>query len=232
MHDCEDRDPAPIIRSVISRKRFRHRRLVLAARPLAVIAFMLMAAPAAASGERVMPSTAAAQVTLTVSLAGPGTGSVTSYPAGISCGTNEAICSAQFADGTAVTLEAQGEGSNPDGFSTAAPYSCDEVYVPSRPPHTDSCSVTMDYYNLGPSASVQVTFNPTAPPHCIVPRARGRTLAGAKARIRQSHCGVGTITHAFSRNVQEGRVISQDPPARRRQERGAKVDLVVSKGRR
>lgn len=193
---------------------------------------MLMAAPAAASGERAMSSAAAAQVTLTVSLVGPGTGSVTSYPAGISCGTNEGICSAQFADGTTVNLQAQGEGSNPAGCTATPSYRCDEVYVPfpTGPPHSDVYAITLDS-NLGPSASVQVTFDPTAPPHCIVPRARGRTLAGAKARIRQSHCSVGTITHAFSRKVQKGHVISQDPPARRRQERGANVDLVVTKGR-
>ena len=195
---------------------------------------MLVVSAGAASGVRAMSSTPAKQVTLTVSLAGRGIGSVTSYPAGISCGTNEAICSAQFADGTTVNLQAQGEGSNPAGCSGTPPYWCDEVYVPfpTGPPHSDVYEITLDYDNLGPSASVQVTFNPTAPPHCIVPRARGRTLARAKARIRQSHCGVGTIAHAFSRRVQKGRVISQDPPARRRQERGAKVDLVVSRGRR
>jgi hypothetical protein len=194
---------------------------------------MLMVSAGGASDVRAMSSASAPQVTLTVSLAGPGTGSVTSYPAGISCGTNDAICSAQFADGTTVNLQAQGEGSNPAGCSATSSYRCDEVYVPfpTGPPHSDVYAITMDY-SLGPSASVQVTFNPTAAPHCIVPLARGRTLAGARARIRQSHCGVGAIAHAFSRKVQKGRVISQDPPARRRQERGAKVDLVVSEGRR
>jgi beta-lactam-binding protein with PASTA domain len=40
------------------------------------------------------------------------------------------------------------------------------------------------------------------------------------------------VRHAFSGKVKKGRVISQSPQAHARLKRGAKVNLVVSKGRR
>jgi serine/threonine-protein kinase len=67
---------------------------------------------------------------------------------------------------------------------------------------------------------------------CIVPAVKGRTLARAKAEIRSSLCGVGTVRRAFSGKVKKGHVISQSPQALSRLKRGTKVDLVVSRGRR
>jgi TolB protein len=69
--------------------------------------------------QSVYPSWAAAgavmQRTVTVSKAGTGSGTVTSSPAGIDCG---ATCSAQFADGSSVTLTAAaGSGSTFEGWS-------------------------------------------------------------------------------------------------------------------
>jgi hypothetical protein len=78
--------------------------------------------------------------TLTVSLAGPGTGSVTSNPAGISCG---ATCSGSFAAATVVTLSASaGAGSTFAGWSGAG---CSG---------TGPCTLTMNA-----AQSVTATFN-------------------------------------------------------------------------
>ncbi len=90
--------------------------------------------------------------TLTVSKVGSGTGSVSSNPAGISCG---ASCTANFAQGATVTLTAA-----PDGGSTFAGWS-------GACSGTGSCSVTMDA-----AKTVTASFtNPNAAP---------ATLAAAK----------------------------------------------------
>jgi hypothetical protein len=71
--------------------------------------------------------------TLTVSKAGNGSGTITSTPAGIDCGST---CSASFAQGTVVTLAAiAGDGMNFNGWSGA-----DGCPASSE----DSCQVTMD----------------------------------------------------------------------------------------
>ncbi len=81
-------------------------------------------------------------VGLTVALAGGGTGTVTSFPAGISCSTaSGATCSASFAPGAAVTLS-----ETPAAGSTFASWS-------GACTGTASCSVT-----LSASNSVTATF--------------------------------------------------------------------------
>jgi beta-lactam-binding protein with PASTA domain len=77
---------------------------------------------------------------------------------------------------------------------------------------------------------VQATFN-LRPPPCIVPGLKGRTLANAKRLLKNQHCRVGEITHAFSSRTKEGRVISQNPKAHWHLANGA-VDLLISKGKR
>jgi hypothetical protein len=79
---------------------------------------------------------------LTVTKAGTGTGTVTSSPAGISCGTT---CSASFASGTVVNLTAAaGTGSTFAGWSGACT-------------GTSTCAVTMTA-----AKAVTATFNTTA----------------------------------------------------------------------
>ena len=79
---------------------------------------------------------------LTVTKAGTGTGTVTSNPAGISCG---ATCSASFTSGTVVTLtQAAGTGSTFAGWSGACT-------------GTGACSVT-----ISAAKAVTATFNTTS----------------------------------------------------------------------
>lgn len=67
---------------------------------------------------------------------------------------------------------------------------------------------------------------------CVVPRLKGRSLATAKHMILRTHCSVGQVKRSFSRTVRKGRLISQRPTPRSQRFAGAKVNLVVSKGRK
>src|SRR5438445_10509209 len=83
------------------------------------------------------------RVTLSVVLAGTGTGSVSSSPPGITCGTD---CSEPYDRGTVVTLTAApGSGSTFNGWS-----GCDTV-------SGATCTVT-----LSAAKSVSATFNPSS----------------------------------------------------------------------
>jgi hypothetical protein len=68
-------------------------------------------------------------------------------------------------------------------------------------------------------------------PVCAVPRVTGKRLAAAKLAIAQNHCRTGTITHASSRKVAKGRVISQSLRPGRIFLENTKIRLVVSRGR-
>lgn len=70
------------------------------------------------------------------------------------------------------------------------------------------------------------------PKPCVVPKLKGKTLRLAKRAIRTRNCTLGKVKHATSRKIRRGRVISQKPKAGRRLRHGAKVNFVVSKGRR
>lgn len=84
-------------------------------------------------------------VALTVSKAGTGGGTVTSNPAGISCG---ATCSASFSSGTTVTLTAA-----PDANSTFSGFSANCTPVTGTP---TQCTIT-----LSAAATVTTTFTGT-----------------------------------------------------------------------
>ena len=67
---------------------------------------------------------------------------------------------------------------------------------------------------------------------CTAQDVKGRTLPIAKRTIARANCGVGKIRRAYSKTVNQGRVISQQPtPGTVLPNRG-KVNLVVSRGRR
>jgi hypothetical protein len=66
---------------------------------------------------------------------------------------------------------------------------------------------------------------------CVVPRLRGKLLPAAKRVIRQKLCKVGKVTRVRSAKIGAGRVISSMPKAGRHRAHGAKVSLVVSRGR-
>lgn len=67
---------------------------------------------------------------------------------------------------------------------------------------------------------------------CVVPNVKGKKLKAAERAIAGHSCRVGKVTHALSAKVQKGFVISQKPKAHNRLKHGAKVSLVVSKGKK
>ena len=69
------------------------------------------------------------------------------------------------------------------------------------------------------------------PRRCRVPPVAGRSLRVARARIRRAGCRVGTVRRARSRR-RAGIVLRQAPRAGSTRRRGARVSLVVSRGRR
>ena len=150
--------------------------------------------------------------TLTVATSGSGSGTVTSSPAGINCGST---CSHAYATGTSVTLSATpASGSVFSGWSGACS-------------GTGGCTVTMSQ-----ARSVTATFTPqSSAPICLVPKVKGKTLAAAKSALTQAHCKTGKVTKKFSK-VKKGHVISQSPKPGTNRAAGAKVNLVISKGKK
>uniref|UniRef100_A0A831U6Y1 Choice-of-anchor D domain-containing protein n=1 Tax=Geobacter metallireducens TaxID=28232 RepID=A0A831U6Y1_GEOME len=109
--------------------------------------------------------------TLTVAKGDTGAGTVTSSPAGISCGTT---CSGSFATGSTVTLTASPEaGSAFTGWSGACS-------------GTGDCTVTMDT-----AKSVTASFTTTNPPTVTIFSPSG-TVAG-KRPLLQYNAGTGTV---------------------------------------
>lgn len=67
---------------------------------------------------------------------------------------------------------------------------------------------------------------------CVVPNVRGKTLRAARASIKRNHCRVGRVRRIFSGRTKAGRVVSQTPRAGRRLPVGARINVVLSKGKR
>jgi hypothetical protein len=143
---------------------------------------------------------------LSVAKRGRGSGTVTSNPAGISCGST---CSHNYAYGSSVTLTATpAKRSSFAGWSDACTGKA-------------TCTVSMTA-----ARSVRASFLKD----CVVPRLKGKSLRAAERTIRTHGCRVGKIKRAFSAHVKKGHVISQRPKPRGVRKHGARVSLIVSKG--
>lgn len=89
------------------------------------------------------------------------------------------------------------------------------------------------FTTLAPRASPPPPPPPPPPsPVCRVPNVRGLRLVRARRAIVAAHCTVGKLVRKYSRTVKKGRVISEKPRARTKLANKAKVNLVVSRGRR
>jgi hypothetical protein len=150
-------------------------------------------------------------VQLEVLKTGAGSGTVSSLPAGIRCGTT---CSASFDAGGSLTLTATpSPGSRFIGWSGAG--ICSE---------TKSCQIN----DLAGNQTVTATFGLLS--RCVVPKLMGKTLKTAEHTITARNCAVGRIRHATSPTIKKGYVLSQSPAPGRRLRQGANVNLVVSSG--
>jgi thermitase len=81
---------------------------------------------------------------------------------------------------------------------------------------------------------------PAAPPpsraravvRCVVPNVKGRTVRAARTMLTRRHCRLGRVTRAYSGRIRTGRIISQSRRPGAHLPRGAKVKVVVSRGKR
>jgi hypothetical protein len=162
------------------------------------------------------------RVTLTVSIAGTGFGEVfsqASHGTRIVCPT---VCSGHFPVGTKVALHVDPDmGSEWTGHGGSA--LCERH--PRVFPPWMGCLVTL-------TEDTSIDFTIMLKPHCGVPNAKGKTLAVAKKMIHSRNCKLGTVTHAASLTVGKGHVISLKPKPGTYLRYLAKVNLVVSRGRR
>lgn len=71
---------------------------------------------------------------------------------------------------------------------------------------------------------------PARPARCKVPKVVGKKLPAARRLITRGRCRVGRVRRARSARPR-GRVLSQSPRAGVSRTRGARVNLVVSRGR-
>ena len=67
---------------------------------------------------------------------------------------------------------------------------------------------------------------------CKVPKLAGKTLSAAKSALAGGKCTLGRVTQAYSTTVTKGRVIKSTPGAGQVRAKGAKVDVVLSRGKR
>jgi hypothetical protein len=87
------------------------------------------------------------------------------------------------------------------------------------------------------SAPTSVTISggtplPKPKPACSVPKLKGKSVPAARSALTRAHCRLGKVTKKFSSSVKKGRVISQKPSPGKHLPKGAKVAVVVSKGRK
>jgi hypothetical protein len=66
---------------------------------------------------------------------------------------------------------------------------------------------------------------------CHVPNVRGESVGGARTALRRANCALGSTKKAYSRHVKRGHVISQSHKPGTTLAAGAKVNVVVSKGK-
>jgi eukaryotic-like serine/threonine-protein kinase len=82
------------------------------------------------------------------------------------------------------------------------------------------------------SARIAALVRKNAARACVAPNVKRKTAAAARRAIRRAGCTPGWIRRSHSGSVRTGRVVSQSPRAGARRAVGAKVGLVLSKGKR
>jgi hypothetical protein len=117
-------------------------------------------------------------------------------------------------------------GAPDKAFRFASAYST-QPPTPSAAPQTNSAPSSQ-----GPPQPTQrsTSSTPAAAKSCVVPQVKGKSLAGARRKLRSFDCATTTPRARFSSTVKSGRVIRSVPSARHVAH--GSVALYVSKGRR
>lgn len=120
--------------------------------------------------------------------------------------------------------------------SLSAAGSCQITYTGSVGTATITAAYDGDSSHATSSATQQIVVTApigAGPRLCYVPRMTGKTVAQARRELRHSHCRSGRVSHAFSKRIRKGRVISQRPgPHKVLVADRHRVRLVVSRGKR
>jgi hypothetical protein len=110
----------------------------------------------------------------------------------------------------------------------------------SHAPGTSTITATDGSVDPNVSATASLTLKkPSAkkpkkskgPKRCTVPRLGGKSLAAARSALRHSGCAVGKVTRRRSAKVRKGKVIGASVKPGKHRKKGARIGLVVSKGR-
>jgi len=126
-----------------------------------------------------------------------------------------------------------GDGAMGAGNSVAHAYAAAGTYKVTLSQADSLGNLSSVSRNISIAAAPPPPPPPPPPPvkHCVVPKVVGKKLIRAKVAIKRAHCRTGKVTRRYAKN-KRGLVIAQKPKARRHLRVGAKVNLVVSKGRR
>jgi hypothetical protein len=144
----------------------------------------------------------------------------THAPTAAALGTHFTVAASGGGSGNAVTLSSGGACSNSGA-----------TFTMNSPRGT--CTVRYDQAgngNYGAAPEVTETVNAVRSP-CVVPKLKGKSLKAAKRALGAHSCSPGKVKRAFSTRVKRGRVISQRPKRGRHLNYGAKVSLIISKGK-
>jgi subtilisin family serine protease len=83
-----------------------------------------------------------------------------------------------------------------------------------------------------PPPAPQPQPRPTTQARCAVPNVKGKTVRAARIALNRAKCTLGRVTRAYSSRLRAGRVVAQSRRPGARLPRGARVNVVVSRGRR
>ena len=123
---------------------------------------------------------------------------------------------------------ASGELSSTPASVDAQTKSCPDTKPPYAPQDLAATGQT--------ETSISVTRSPSTDTvgvaRCAVPDVRRRTVTRARAMLSARRCRLGRITRAYSPKVRKGRIVGQSRRPGARLQRGTRVNVAVSRGRR
>lgn len=74
-----------------------------------------------------------------------------------------------------------------------------------------------------------ISVNAIAPPRCVVPRLRGKTVPGARTALTRNRCVLGSVRRVRIRSGRAGRVVWQSVRAGLRRPLGTRVAIAVGR---
>jgi hypothetical protein len=150
----------------------------------------------------------------------------------------------KYVDPAGAAAACNGDGLNDLGFeadfdnTNGPPLVGPGTYPPPESPQPASAAGSGPSSDSGPgTVSNQPSDTSGAPasapaPQCVVPKLKSKTLKAAKRALSRAHCSLGKVTRKANRRMKKGRISAQKPRPGTRKAAGARVAVVVSKGKR